>query len=713
MAKELNISDLQLKYLELETLLDITNDLNSFEEIPVLLQEILVKSCAVLNASSGLILIEDDNSNVLNIGADFNIDISALNGIIFNKNKGVIKEINQSRKTFCFKISQDNYFYGTNCVYCLIAPLLDKQKLAGAIVLFDKESRKGISPFIDSDSNMLSAIASQAGIAYNNIKLIENIKEAKAFNENVMQSIATGVFTTNLMGEINHVNRTAVSILNFDKEYIIGNHYGYIFESNEQILELISKCELESITVSESQVQLQFDDKTTTVNISVSPLLNDFNQPLGTVVALEDLSNINKLKSTFKKYVSNQIVDQLLENEDLLSLGGQEQDATILFSDIRGFTSLSENMTPNEVVETLNDYFNQMIEIIFKYNGILDKIIGDELMVIYGVPKSNIQDSENAVLTAIEMQEKLIAFNQDRCINLKKPIKVGIGVNSGSVISGNIGSTDQMDFTVIGDSVNLASRLCSSAEAGQIIISDAVWNKIKHLQTFKSKKLSPIKVKGKAKVISIKEILYNGYEFDYQDAFNKVEAFLLKELPLYYTYHSIEHFRDVVKQVERIAKKEKIDKAGILDIKLAAWLHDVGYIWGPLDHEEKSVEYAKVILNEMKFPKSKISLITGMIMATKMPQSPKNHFEQIICDADLDYLGRNDFEDISSNLLKELEINQKITNFNWLKIQEKFLKSHSYFTLTSLKSREKNKQKRLTNIQDLLKTYEATRTSRK
>jgi adenylate cyclase len=712
-AKELNISDLQLKYLELETLLDITNDLNSFEEIPVLLQEILVKSCAVLNASSGLILIEDDNSNILNIGADFNIDISALNGIIFNKNKGVIKEINQSRKTLCFKISQDNYFYGTNCVYCLIAPLLDKQKLAGAIVLFDKESRKGISPFIDSDSNMLSAIASQAGIAYNNIKLIENIKEAKAFNENVMQSIATGVFTTNLMGEINHVNRTAVSILNFDKEYIIGNHYGYIFESNEQILELISKCELESITVSESQVQLQFDDKTTTVNISVSPLLNDFNQPLGTVVALEDLSNINKLKSTFKKYVSNQIVDQLLENEDLLSLGGQEQDATILFSDIRGFTSLSENMTPNEVVETLNDYFNQMIEIIFKYNGILDKIIGDELMVIYGVPKSNIQDSENAVLTAIEMQEKLIAFNQDRCINLKKPIKVGIGVNSGSVISGNIGSTDQMDFTVIGDSVNLASRLCSSAEAGQIIISDAVWNKIKHLQTFKSKKLSPIKVKGKAKVISIKEILYNGYEFDYQDAFNKVEAFLLKELPLYYTYHSIEHFRDVVKQVERIAKKEKIDKAGILDIKLAAWLHDVGYIWGPLDHEEKSVEYAKVILNEMKFPKSKISLITGMIMATKMPQSPKNHFEQIICDADLDYLGRNDFEDISSNLLKELEINQKITNFNWLKIQEKFLKSHSYFTLTSLKSREKNKQKRLTNIQDLLKTYEATRTSRK
>ena len=703
MAKELNIRDLQLKYLELETLLDITNDLNTFEEIPVLLQEILVKSCAVLNASSGLILIEDNNSNILNIGAEFNIDVSALNGIIFNKNKGVIKEINQSRKTINLKINDDNYFSGTLCKYCLIAPLLDKYKLAGAIVLFDKESRKGISPFIDSDSNMLSAIASQASIAYNNIKLIENIKEAKAFNENVMQSIATGVFTTNLMGEINHINRTAISILNCDKEYILGNHYGYIFESNEQILELISKCELESVTVSESQVLLQFGENTTTVNISVSPLLNDSNQPLGTVVALEDLSNINKLKSTFKKYVSNQIVDQLLENEDLLSLGGQEQDATILFSDIRGFTSLSENMSPNEVVETLNDYFNQMIEIIFKYNGILDKIIGDELMVIYGVPKPTHQDSENAVLTAVEMQEKLITFNQDRCINLKKPIKVGIGINSGSVISGNIGSTDQMDFTVIGDSVNLASRLCSYANAEQIIISDAVWNNIKHLKTFKSKKLSPIKVKGKAEFISIKEVLFEGYKFKYEDAFNKVEAFLLNELPLHYTYHSIEHFRDIVKQAEWIAKKEKINKAGILDIKLAAWLHDVGYIWGPLEHEEKSVNYAKVILNEMKFPKSKISLIIGMIMATKMPQSPKNHFEQIICDADLDYLGRNDYEDISSKLLNELEINQKITNINWLKIQEKFLKSHRYFTSTSQKLREINKQKRLENIQYQLK----------
>jgi PAS domain S-box-containing protein len=703
MTSEFNINDLQLKYLELETLLDITNELNSFDQIPVLLQEILVKSCAVLNASSGLILIEDDNSDVLHIGADFNIDISVLKGLIFNKRKGIVSEINETRKALNFEIDQDAFLSKTLCKYGLIAPLLEKKNLVGVIILFDKESRKGLSPFHDSDVNMLSAIASQASVAYNNIKLLENIKEAKTFNDNVMQSIVTGVFTTNLMGEINHINRAATVIINLEKEQVLGNHYEYIFESNESVTQLITKCELESVTLSESQVVLSCNGKSTTVNISVSPLLNDTLEPIGSVVAMEDLSNIDKLKSTFKKYVSKQIVDQLLENEEMLNLGGQEQEATILFSDIRGFTSMSETMAPNEVVETLNDYFNLMIEIIFKYNGTLDKIIGDALMVIYGAPNATEQDTKNAVLTAIEMQEKLIQFNQDRIINLKQPIKIGIGINRGKVISGNIGSKQQMNFTVIGDSVNLASRLCSVAASDEIIVSDAVWKKVKDLKTFKSKKLNPVKVKGKVKPIEIKEILYNRPDFQYELAFQKVESFLLENLPKQYTYHTIEHIRDVVKQAERIAKKEKIDKSIIQDIKLAAWLHDVGYIWEPNRHEARGAEYATSILTEMKFPRSKISLITGMIMATKIPQSPKNHLEQIICDADLDYLGRDDYDSNSNNLLKEIELSKKITLKEWLLIQEKFLKAHAYFTTTSQKLRNKRKKETLLSIQEQLK----------
>ncbi len=703
MNKQFNINELQLKYLELETLLDITNELSSFEHVSVLLQEILIKSCAVLNASSGMMLMQDNNADLFQIEAEFNIDVDALKGVIFNKKRGFINEVYQQRKAIHLQIESDPFLSKTNSTYALIAPLLDKKDLVGVIVLFDKESRLGISAFDESDTNMLSAIATQAGVAYNNIKLIENIKEAKTFNDNVMQSIVTGVFTTNLMGEINHVNRAAANILNVDREVVIGNHYEYVFESNEIINELIAKCETELNTISETEVQLNCNGKITAVNISVSPLLNDQNEPIGSVVAMEDLSNLDKLKSTFKKYVSKQIVDQLLENDDMLNLGGQEQEATILFSDIRGFTSMSETMPPNEVVETLNEYFNLMIEIIFKYNGTLDKIIGDALMVIYGAPNSTDKDTENAVLTAIEMQEKLIEFNQQRIIHSKQPITIGIGINRGRVISGNIGSRQQMNFTVIGDSVNLASRLCSAAKADEIIVSDTVWKQVKSNKLFKGRKLNPIKVKGKAKPIEIREVLYQKPAFNYEVAYKMIESFLINNLPKEYTYHSIHHIRDVVEQSERIAKKEKINKEDIADLKLAAWLHDVGYIWEPARHEARGAEYATVVLNAMDFPAQKINRITGMIMATKIPQSPKNLLEQIICDADLDYLGREDYKANSTLLLEELRLKKDISEIEWLKIQDQFLTKHVYFTTTANSTRNTLKAKVLVNIKSQLK----------
>ena len=703
MSKQFNINELQLKYLELETLLDITNELNSFENVSILLQEILIKSCAVLNASSGLILMQNNNADLFQIEAEFNINVEALKGIIFNKKKGFFTEVNQHRKPIYVEIAKDPFLARTNCTHGLIAPLLDKKKLVGVIVLFDKESRAGISAFDESDTNMLSAIASQSGVAYNNIKLIENIKEAKTFNDNVMESIVTGVFTTNLMGEINHVNRAAAAIINLEREMVIGNHYEYVFESNEIINQLISKCELGLETVSETQIQIDCNGKLTSVNISISPLLNDANEHIGSVVAMEDLSNLDKLKSTFKKYVSKQIVDQLLENDEMLNLGGQEQEATILFTDIRGFTSMSETMTPTEVVETLNEYFNLMIEIIFKYNGTLDKIIGDALMVIYGAPNSTDQDTENAVLTAIEMQEKLIEFNQLRIIHSKLPITIGIGINTGKVISGNIGSRQQMNFTVIGDSVNLASRLCSIAASDEIIISEAVWKKVKVNKLLKGKKLHPVKVKGKLKPIEIRRILYHRPEFHYEQAFVKIEAFLVAHLPKNYTYHTIWHIRDVVEQAEKIAKREKMSGAEMEDIKLAAWLHDVGYIWEPMRHEARGAEYAATILTALNFPKAKINTIKGMIMATKIPQSPKNIYEQIICDADLDYLGRADYIENSNCLLQEIELNKKITHLEWLTIQDKFLKSHQFFTKGSQKSRNSKKQVRVQQIQEQIK----------
>src|SRR6478735_1083544 len=478
--------DFRLRQLEFETLLDIINELNSFDTVSGLLDNILIKSCGILDAAAGIIIISDLNSDHLNTVSVFNIDINLMSKIIFTQRKGFLVALKNNRKTLCLQTADDPALHKAGHQYAIAAPLFNKDKLVGSIILFDKESRKGFNPFDASDGSMLAAIAIEVGIAYNNIVLLQSIRQAKIFNDNVMESIATGVMTIDLLGEINHINKAATRVLNMEKDEVLGNHYEYVFAENENMIQMILQSESELSSKSESQMLLLFHGKSTRVNVSVSPLLNDQHEHIGSVIAMEDLSNINKLKSTFQKYVSRQIVDKLLDNEEMLNLGGQELQANILFSDIRGFTSMSEKMSPKEVVQTLNEYFNQMIEIIFRNNGTLDKIIGDALMVVFGAPLSDDHDPENAVITAIEMQHKLAELNIKRIVEQKEIISIGIGINSGPVISGNIGSVQQMNYTVIGDSVNLASRLCSAALPGQVIVSEALWQKVKSLKRFKS-----------------------------------------------------------------------------------------------------------------------------------------------------------------------------------------------------------------------------------
>ena len=197
--------------------------------------------------------------------------------------------------------------------------------------------------------------------------------------------------------------------------------------------------------------------------------------------------------------MSENIVDELLQNDNSLELGGAQSEVCVLFSDIRGFTALSEKMKPSDVVYLLNTYFESMIEVVFSHNGTLDKIIGDELMVLYGVPLKTKNDSQSAVNSAIAMFKALETFNKEiEKENLPK-LQIGIGINYGKVVSGNIGSERQMNYTVIGDAVNLASRLCSHAKSGEVVISKSVYERLEANTGFIAQ--TPIMVKGKSQEI--------------------------------------------------------------------------------------------------------------------------------------------------------------------------------------------------------------------
>lgn len=207
-------------------------------------------------------------------------------------------------------------------------------------------------------------------------------------------------------------------------------------------------------------------------------------------------------KLHMEKYLSNSVIKSIKKNRDTsqLKLGGESKYVTALFSDVRGFTSMSEKMTPEEVVGVLNIYLNLQSKVILEKGGVVDKFVGDEVMAIFEGRGQEI----NAVQAAFEIQRYCQALNWARARAGQKQMQVGIGLNSGNVIMGNMGSEEQMNYTVIGDNINLAARLCSAAQPGQVVVSKAVADAVGKAAQFK--KLDPVMVKGKEKAVEIYEV---------------------------------------------------------------------------------------------------------------------------------------------------------------------------------------------------------------
>ena len=212
-------------------------------------------------------------------------------------------------------------------------------------------------------------------------------------------------------------------------------------------------------------------------------------------------------RANLSRFLSPALVEEAQGGVLDLHTGGKSTDITVLFSDIRGFTTMSEKETPENVVAMLNEYFEIMVEIVFKYGGTLDKFIGDSIMALWGTPKKRPDDAENAVRAALEMQQRMVPFNRGRVAAGKAAIYMGVGINSGQAVVGSMGSSRRSDYTAIGDAVNLASRLCHEARANEIIISSTT-QKLLPRDTFDlDTSLPPAKVKGKEKPIPIARVL--------------------------------------------------------------------------------------------------------------------------------------------------------------------------------------------------------------
>jgi adenylate cyclase len=216
-------------------------------------------------------------------------------------------------------------------------------------------------------------------------------------------------------------------------------------------------------------------------------------------------------RERFQRLLSPAIAQQVIEGKVEVKKGGEARETTVLFSDIRGFTPMSEAQPASALVDMLNEYFERMVEVIFKYEGTLDKFVGDEIMALFGAPVSHPDDAVRAVKTALEMKDVLAEFNRERLAAGQQEIKIGIGINTGECVAGYLGSSKALEYTVIGDTVNTGSRLCSIAKAGEIIISENTFAAVR--DHFEVIEMAATQVKGKSLTLKIYNVVGEKHAF--------------------------------------------------------------------------------------------------------------------------------------------------------------------------------------------------------
>ncbi|MDZ8065096.1 MAG: GAF domain-containing protein [Nostoc sp. DedQUE08] len=369
--------------------------------------------------------------------------------------------------------------------------------------------------FDRNDEEFMEAFNIQAGVALQNAQLFATVKQQEQMQRDILRSLSNGVVSTDKTGLIIAANESAQRLLGLGVDDrlegklvtdAIGIKEGDFSKWYQDALHAVDLKGRQQYYPDRTLIGTGTEQHSINLSINTIADASDQEQVRGALVVMEDISDEKRLKSTMYRYMTQELAEELLKLDDA-KLGGDRKEVSILFSDIRGYTTLTENLEAEEVVSMLNEYFESMVEAVFKHKGTLDKYIGDAIMAVFGSPLPLEEHAWMAVQTSLEMRDRLHEFNQRRHIDNKPRIKIGIGINSDTVISGNIGSSKRMEFTAIGDGVNLGSRLESvSKQYGcDIIISH---NTFKPCQdNIWARELDYIRVKGRNEPVAIYELL--------------------------------------------------------------------------------------------------------------------------------------------------------------------------------------------------------------
>jgi PAS domain S-box-containing protein len=375
--------------------------------------------------------------------------------------------------------------------------------------------------FLDSYTKLAGGVMQTSRLLDETRESSRKIDSLERYQENVFNSMTNMVITTDAAGHIYYFNEPAAQAMGLG-ENDLGRSLENTFRKSlsSKTLKTILKCLEEGSEILGLEGIYRSKEKELDYSLNVSPLKTPRGKKEGLTLLFTNQTREKELKQTvqavsedkriikdmFTRYMSQEVMENMMEEPDSVKLGGDKRIATVFFADIRGYTSFSENRDPEEIVKILNEYFSEAIKGIMEFRGYIDKFIGDCIMAVWGVPMMPDKDDPfNAVSCALSLQEMVSSAKRKFFRKSASSLRIGIGINTGPLVAGNLGSMQRMNYSVIGDTVNLAARLEGIAGPDEVIVSHATRNQLKDMFLFEER--PAVRVKGKDKPVKIYNVL--------------------------------------------------------------------------------------------------------------------------------------------------------------------------------------------------------------